>query len=63
MQFDASFDSTELRSEKVQFSSYLYWGAKTGTVFTSTVVISQLQSIIQDQTAEVTSTGSLACLF
>ena len=23
-----------MSSEKVQFSSYLYWGAKTGTVFT-----------------------------
>lgn len=27
-----------LSSEKVQFSSYLYWGAKTWTVFTSIVL-------------------------
>ena len=29
----------QLSSEKVQFSSYLYWGAKTWTVFTSIVLL------------------------
>ena len=33
---------------------------QTGTVFTSIVVISPLQSIIQDQAAEVPSTGMSA---
>ena len=49
----------QLSPENVLFSSYLYWGAKTGTVFTSIVIISTyLQSIIQDHAAKViTSMG------
>ena len=52
--------ATEIGESSI--SGYLYWGAKTGPVFTSIVVISQLQSIIQDQ-AEVTSMGTSACVF
>ena len=51
----------QLGSEKVYLFSYLFWDAKTGTVvFASIVVISPLQSIIQDQAAGVPSTGRSA---
>ena len=44
--------------------SYLCWDAKTGTVvFASIVVISPLQSIVQDQAAGVPSTGMSASDF
>lgn len=60
-----SWQCCQLSSESVYFFSYLFWDAKTRTVFASIIIISLLQSIIQDQArdqaAKVTSRGMSAC--